>query len=318
MHETPQTPHKKEVHSFGEKLFLARDNQGIVIEEVSKSTHLPVSIIDAIERSNTDELPEPIYVQGYIKAYAKYLGIDANPIIEEFNRAVPHELESSLTPPPSVSAKGPNSNTPLIKAVSILLLVLIVMTSIYAVFRHYSEVVESMNVESAMSDDMETIGINSFDVDADYPEHMDSAVVELQDDAVEAQPGLSESKDEKIEDEITEEQLEQRVIGTDTERAALIKTSSIADGVDTLNVYARKASWVEVTDANGVKLHYNLVRDNKTITLTGTAPFDVFLGNAPVVDMKINDVEIDMKGYVRTNNIAHFKVSMNDNQVVFH
>jgi hypothetical protein len=54
------------------------------------------------------------------------------------------------------------------------------------------------------------------------------------------------------------------------------------------------------------------------VVLRGTAPFDIFLGNAPAMEVRVNGINIDMTKFVRSNKIAHFNVSTSDQQVVFH
>ena len=306
----------KKVHSFGERLFLAREQQGLTVQEVAKATHLSGEIIEAIERSDIDNLPQPTYVQGYIRAYAKFVDIPAETVLEEYNRVAPHVSETKLAPPPILS-HGPNSSTPLIKAISLLLLIVIVMAGIYGVFSHYSEVVETMHKEPT--------GIDAVGLDITLPEQMGVDVEEYEAgnlDAAVVDDGIEDTSSTEVlvENRRSENaRMQERVIGSDTERAALIEIQPIAKGNDVINLVAHKASWVEVIDGNGVKLHYNLVTAGKSIVLRGTAPFDIFLGNAPAVDIKMNDVEIDTIKYVRSNNIAHFKISMNDDeQIVFH
>jgi cytoskeleton protein RodZ len=306
----------KKVHSFGERLFLAREQQGLTVQEVAKATHLSGEIIEAIERSDVNNLPQPTYVQGYIRAYAKFIDIPAETVLEEYNRIAPHVSETKLAPP-QIQSHGPNSSTPLVKAVSLLLLIVIIMAGIYGVFSHYSEIVETMHKEP-VSVDVDGLDITlpdqmGIDVEDNETGNMDAAVV---DDSVVDAP----STEALVENRRSENALiQERVIGSDTERAALIEIQPIAKGDDVINLVAHKASWVEVIDGNGVKLHYNLVTAGKSIVLRGTAPFDIFLGNAPAVDIKMNDVEIDTTRYVRSNNIAHFKISMNDDeQIVFH
>jgi cytoskeleton protein RodZ len=304
----------KEVHSFGERLFLAREKQGLSVREVSKATHLADNIIEAIERSDVERLPEPIYVQGYIRAYAKFVGISADTVLEEYNRVVPHVSESKLSPPP-ITSHGPSSSSPLVKVVSLLLIILIALAGIYGVISYYSEIVDSMDKESVNNINL-TLS-EEIDVEEDAAaENMDAAVVEIEveDKAVDVTSVAEPVREEMAENVLIQE----RVMGADTERAALIETQPMAKGSDVINLIAHEASWVEVIDGNGIKLHYNLVSKGKSVVLKGTAPFDIFLGNAPAVNVKMNDVEIDTAKYVRSNNIAHFKISMNDGQVVFH
>jgi cytoskeleton protein RodZ len=317
---------KKEVHSFGERLFLAREQQNLTIEEVATMTHLSGDVIEAIERSDVNRLPQPIYVQGYIRAYAKCVGISADAVLEEYNRVAPHPAESKLAPPQELP-KGLNSSAPVVKIVSSMLLVLIVFAGVYGVFSYYNEITETMDDDLA-ADGLEQVNAQGQDhaqnQDQDVlddviasmneyePELVEELAVGSQEDGVLSGAVVKNSK------QAESDNMQERVMGGDTERAALINTQPIADGSDELKLVAHKASWVEVVDGNDVTLHYNLALEGKSLVLRGTAPFDIFLGNAPAVDVMINNIKVDLRKYVRTNNIAHFKVSMENERVVFH
>jgi cytoskeleton protein RodZ len=48
-------------------------------------------------------------------------------------------------------------------------------------------------------------------------------------------------------------------------------------------------SWAEVVDANGDRLFYQLINNGEEIKLSGQAPFEVFLGNAPAIRIEVNN-----------------------------
>ena len=76
---------------------------------------------------------------------------------------------------------------------------------------------------------------------------------------------------------------------------------------DRLTLSFRGDSWVEVHDATGERLMYRLGRSGETRTVTGQAPFQVLLGNAPDVDVKIDGKEFDVSAHTR-GKVARFKV----------
>jgi hypothetical protein len=61
-----------------------------------------------------------------------------------------------------------------------------------------------------------------------------------------------------------------------------------------------------------------MIEPGRDLSLTGQAPFDIFLGNAPVVSLSLNATNIDMTKYIRSNNIAQFKVSVEEGRIQFH
>ena len=70
--------------SFGEHLYVERKKQNLSVADVAKAIHLSEQVIDAIDRSDVEQLPQPAFVQGYLRAYAKYLGISEAMVLDEY------------------------------------------------------------------------------------------------------------------------------------------------------------------------------------------------------------------------------------------
>lgn len=65
-------------------------------------------------------------------------------------------------------------------------------------------------------------------------------------------------------------------------------------------------SWARVDDASGKTLLNGLMRAGDRQTLSGAAPFTVFLGNAPGVRVDLNGKSVDLTKYTAANNTARF------------
>ena len=83
--------------AFGEILKQKRLELGWTKEYVSERTHLMVRNIDAMETESFKKLPAPIYVRGHIRLYAKLLGIDADPLVEDYGYQIAGEANRSRT-----------------------------------------------------------------------------------------------------------------------------------------------------------------------------------------------------------------------------
>ncbi|MBE6138897.1 MAG: hypothetical protein E7174_00100 [Firmicutes bacterium] len=70
---------------IGEKLKEARESMGITIEEASGDLKLRPSQIENIEEGNKEAFKDIFYLKMFIKNYSKYLGLDPDEMIEEFN-----------------------------------------------------------------------------------------------------------------------------------------------------------------------------------------------------------------------------------------
>lgn len=70
---------------IGEKLRQTRESMGISIDEVAQDLKIRTSQIEKIEQGNREAFKDVFYLKMFIKNYAKYLGLDEDEIIEEFN-----------------------------------------------------------------------------------------------------------------------------------------------------------------------------------------------------------------------------------------
>jgi len=70
---------------IGEKLKEARESMGITIEEAATDLKLRPSQIESIEDGDKDAFKDIFYLKMFIKNYSKYLGLDYDKMVEEFN-----------------------------------------------------------------------------------------------------------------------------------------------------------------------------------------------------------------------------------------
>jgi cytoskeletal protein RodZ len=80
--------------SLGEKLRLAREARGITISEVSAQTRIATRYLEAIEENNYKPLPGGVFNKGFIKAYAKYVGVDEQEALSDYARIMAVHAES--------------------------------------------------------------------------------------------------------------------------------------------------------------------------------------------------------------------------------
>ncbi len=74
---------------LGSYLRQLRDEQGLSLEQVADTTLIPVRTLAAIEVGNLNQLPEPVYIQGFIRRYADAIGMNG----AEFAQAFPTNVK---------------------------------------------------------------------------------------------------------------------------------------------------------------------------------------------------------------------------------
>ncbi|MBN3885704.1 MAG: helix-turn-helix domain-containing protein [Nostoc sp.] len=61
-----------------------RQEKSIRIEEIAAQTLIRAGVLHALEEERFEELPEPIFVQGFIRRYGDALGLDGNALSYTF------------------------------------------------------------------------------------------------------------------------------------------------------------------------------------------------------------------------------------------
>jgi Uncharacterized protein conserved in bacteria len=68
----------------GQQLAQAREARGLSQTDVATRLYLRVQVIDLLETDDYDRLPQFVFVQGYLRAYAKLLGLDPEPLLSQY------------------------------------------------------------------------------------------------------------------------------------------------------------------------------------------------------------------------------------------
>jgi cytoskeleton protein RodZ len=74
----------KNVGEFGDKFRKAREKKEISLDDVSNVTKISARMLRAIEEEHFDQLPGGVFNKGFIRAYAKHLGLDAEEAVTDY------------------------------------------------------------------------------------------------------------------------------------------------------------------------------------------------------------------------------------------
>ncbi len=69
---------------IGHILREARENKGLTLEDVQSETRINVRYLSALESGNYDALPTPVHVRGFLRNYARHLGLDPQPLLARY------------------------------------------------------------------------------------------------------------------------------------------------------------------------------------------------------------------------------------------
>jgi cytoskeletal protein RodZ len=82
--------------AFGENLRREREMRGVSLEEIASATKISLRFLEAIEREDFSKLPGGIFSRSFIRSYARYLGLDEERVIAEYQLAAHPQADFDL------------------------------------------------------------------------------------------------------------------------------------------------------------------------------------------------------------------------------
>jgi cytoskeletal protein RodZ len=119
MRTDPTPPPESTVGAFGEKLRKQREQRGLDLEAISKTTKISTRMLRALEDEHFDQLPGGIFNKGFVRAYARQVGLDEEETVADYlaasreklqPRSVPPDFRDPAAKPTPVAAPGPGDN----------------------------------------------------------------------------------------------------------------------------------------------------------------------------------------------------------------
>lgn len=71
---------------IGRALRSAREHRGKSLEEAGRETRVRIDYLEALEREEFQALGSDVYVRGFLRSYAKYLGLNAEKVVSAYER----------------------------------------------------------------------------------------------------------------------------------------------------------------------------------------------------------------------------------------
>src|SRR5689334_4265794 len=92
------------MESLGRYLRRERELRQISLEEIAQSTRIPLRMLQSIEEDQHDLLPGEVFTRGFLKSYAKSVGLAADDILARYGeRRSPEDVApapiTAITPP---------------------------------------------------------------------------------------------------------------------------------------------------------------------------------------------------------------------------
>jgi cytoskeleton protein RodZ len=320
----------------GKLLTDARLKLGLEPQNVAEMLHLREYQIRALEADDFENLPEPTYVKGYLRAYCQLLSLDPEKIIKMYSDSVQPPVRESFEG--LATEKQAASNDNLVKLVSIAMVALVAGLAVtFWLTSREPESTDTPDAGSVETSASETPQVPTTVIDepektretSAAPEHSaepSSPEVAKPEPApvlkpepqspgatAEAEKSASPPVAPPAPAPIVTEKQEAPPPAPVTSSEGISKETSLLPETDAsahsrLLIKVMQESWVDIRDAKGNKLIYESVPAGREIPLEGLAPFSIFLGNAAGVQVFLNGKAYDFSSY-RRGLTARFKLS---------
>jgi cytoskeleton protein RodZ len=331
----------------GERLQAARIQKGLSLDDVAARMHLSERILEAIEENDFEEITAPIFVKGYLRAYARIVSLDEDEMIQQYvdyysEEDPPISSTSNTIPELSIADARIRWTTYLVVVALAVLLAawwwnkeqsdeptisLDAQSSsaqqgeLAAVEAGASEIEASSEVIAEVS---ETIEANEPVEEAIQPAPVESQA-QIETAAGETAGGESASEEPAAAEPAdvdpvaaTESAAMQPAESVEpvAEEVAAIEAEPVQSGgliapsgSDKLRITVIADTWADIKDSSDYQMVYDLLRADQSLELTGAAPFSVFLGNGHGVEIEINGEAFDFTSRIRDDNTARLKIN---------
>lgn len=276
---------------LGDLLAKARENLSLSQKDIASRLNLRVGIISALDANDFDKLPAPTYIRGYIRSYARAVNLNADRLINLYNglAEAPPEILPDVKPVVQASSKDKP-----VKAMTYLVTLTIVILIIAWWQGQHMVGTDFFASNTKTSQGGKYAGGFTYTYDVViHPETVDvSEIDRLDDGELENMKTVDLAKSSELElDDILS-----------IEDSLNLNTQANSD---TLKMELTAESWIEVYDVSGEKLYLGLAKPSEKISITGTTPFSVKLGNARAVSVNFNGNPFDTTEYTRAG-VARF------------
>jgi len=117
--------------AFGDRLRREREMRGITLDEITESTKISRRHLEALEGEHFDQLPGGVFNKGFVRAYARFLGLDEDQAVADYSAASNEQPEPEDKFPleiheqPNRELNPRRSHLPLVFAIAALVGVLV-------------------------------------------------------------------------------------------------------------------------------------------------------------------------------------------------
>ena len=290
--DAPAAPAEKQLMSNpGETLREARAERKMSQLDIAQNLKISVAAVDGIENGLYDRLPGDTFARGYIRSYARMVGLDPNRLALEFDRYRGIEVRERSVNGISRIAEPRRSGGGLMRWVSLLILLILIASVAWWYDSRGSDVpsvpadplagdqlmdeveVDSLTLPAAIAEQAEALTGGNLGLDEVEQAQSQSAVTDVSGD----------------EDAASASGVDTAVVADSAAAVASQDSPAIAAAVPQPSASAALSMsfvancWVQVKAVSGEVLHSGLMQAGQTLNLSHPGAVDLVIGDRSAV-----------------------------------
>lgn len=269
---------RSDASSAGAVLAAAREEMNLSVSDVAQHLKLTPSQIEALEEGAYERLPGRVFVRGFLRNYAKLLGVDPQPLLRRIEHEMPQPRVVAEPPPAqeAVMPSGERSRLPLFTGIA---------ATVIAALAAYEFGFNNPPPEDAVKSDASTSAkapdpAASAETPAPPP-----AAPPLKPYSVASAPAAAAGTGVPLNPALSAPD------GSETAKAP-------RSGERELHFRFEQESWVEIRDRNDKVIFSKLNRAGAEERITGTPPLKLVVGNAQGVRLNYDDKPVDLSPHI--------------------
>lgn len=306
-----EKPNSLAAEPVGQQLRQAREKAGLSVSAVADQQHLRVSVIQAIENGDYEKIDTELFLKGYVRAYARQVGLDADAIIRD--------LETELEPRRKEREQAQQAS-PLVcierrlrqKRRAAKLGLILLIAAAFGLLAYFYLAGNDTGPLPAAQDTEQSIFDESPGLSVEEPPTEPGQAAEM---AAEREPTLVLPEDDM--DVESEQPQGDTVFESEPPQAGVVEPTQAPvepavavneiPGPARLQMTFRDDCWVRVTDATGTRLANGLSAGGSQLDVSGEGPLRVVIGAMSAVEsIRFRGETLAPGSFLAVNNRAEF------------
>ncbi len=281
--------------AVGDVLRGARVAADWTVAEVANKLNLTANAVESIEANQFERLPGVTFARGYIRSYAKILGLNADQMAKHFDRQIGSSTIDKAVHSIDRVGEARRVSRGMLQF-SAFVVFLIAAGAAYYAWQTFNAAKPQEGNQSAVFDRVEVERADGSVHVQTLDELEDQAVaIALEPEATNSTQltalALLASEDEQT--PAQEEQEAELVVASSDPEVPLDPSMGVAQ------LSFKSDSWVRVRDAEGTEISSGLKRAGEQLNITAKAPLDIHLGYAKGVSIIYNGEPVDFSASIR-------------------